>query len=149
VNLLGNAVKFSPVGGTITVGLRGAARAVLITISDSGAGIPSVDQQRIFERFYRAPRETGDPTIRGSGLGLAIVKAIVTQHGGTIDVESHPGQGATFTVRLPLAAGPGGAGGPAASPDVAGAAVRPQRDDTVVRGGALTAASTRTDGGRH
>jgi len=97
---------FSPLAGTITVttGRDGAWAA--IAVADSGPGIQAADQDRIFERFYRAPRETNDPITRGSGLGLAIVKAITAQHGGTITVDSEPGRGATFVVRLPLAGRP-------------------------------------------
>lgn len=104
VNLLGNAVKFTPVGGTVTITVEPDGELLAISVSDTGVGIPLAEQNRIFERFYRAPQETNDPIARGSGLGLAIVKAIVTQHGGDVTLTSKPGHGATFTVRLPLAA---------------------------------------------
>jgi PAS domain S-box-containing protein len=103
VNLLGNAVKFTPVGGTITVSVEPAEERLAISVTDTGAGIPPAEQERIFERFYRAPQETNDPLTRGSGLGLAIVKAIISQHGGEVTLHSTPGRGATFTVWLPLA----------------------------------------------
>jgi signal transduction histidine kinase len=103
VNLLGNAVKFTPVGGTVTIAVEQDGELLAISVSDTGSGIPVAEQERIFERFYRAPQETNDPITRGSGLGLAIVKAIVTQHGGDVTLSSKPGHGATFTVRLPLA----------------------------------------------
>jgi PAS domain S-box-containing protein len=102
VNLLGNAVKFTPIGGTITVTTGRDGTYAAIAVADSGPGIAEPDQNRIFERFYRAPRETNDPITRGSGLGLAIVKAITAQHSGTITVDSTPERGATFIVRLPL-----------------------------------------------
>lgn len=104
VNLLGNAVKFTPVGGTVTISVERDGDLLAISVTDTGSGIPLTEQERIFERFYRAPQETNDPITRGSGLGLAIVKAIVTQHGGDVTLASKPGHGATFTVRLPLAA---------------------------------------------
>lgn len=100
-NLLTNAVKFSPVGGQISVRAAREGSDAVIAVRDSGCGIALADQERIFERFYRAPHDTTDPTVRGSGLGLAIVKAIVVQHGGSISLRSTPGAGATFTVRLP------------------------------------------------
>jgi PAS domain S-box-containing protein len=100
-NLLTNAVKFSPVDGKIGVRAAREGNDVVISVSDSGRGIAPVDQERIFERFYRAPHDTTDPTVRGSGLGLAIVKAIVSQHGGAVSLRSALGRGTTFTVRLP------------------------------------------------
>lgn len=106
VNLLGNAVKFTPIGGTITITTGRDGTFAAIAVADSGPGIAAADQDRIFERFYRAPRETNDPITRGSGLGLAIVKAITAQHRGTITVDSTPGRGTTFIVRLPLVAAP-------------------------------------------
>ncbi|HET6877831.1 MAG TPA: PAS domain-containing sensor histidine kinase [Jatrophihabitans sp.] len=102
VNLLTNAVKFTPEGGTVEVAVRHEGNEVAISIADDGDGIPIEDQHRIFDRFYRAPRATEDGQISGSGLGLAIVKAIAVQHGGSIELSSAPGDGATFTLRLPL-----------------------------------------------
>lgn len=101
VNLLTNAVKFTPEGGTVEVAVRRAGDEVAISIVDDGDGIPAEDQHRIFDRFYRAPRATDDGQTTGSGLGLAIVKAIAVQHGGSIELASAPGEGATFTLRLP------------------------------------------------
>ena len=101
VNLLTNAVKFTPEGGTVEVAVRRAGDEVAISIIDDGDGIPAEDQRRIFDRFYRAPRATEDGQAAGSGLGLAIVKAIAVQHGGSIELASAPGEGATFTLRLP------------------------------------------------
>jgi two-component system phosphate regulon sensor histidine kinase PhoR len=103
-NLLTNAVKYNRVGGTVTVAvaLDPAHRAVEVSVSDTGQGIPAEHVPRIFERFYRVDkgrsREQG-----GTGLGLAIVKHIVLAHRGSIRVESRPGEGATFRVRLPQA----------------------------------------------
>lgn len=97
-NLLDNAAKWSPPGGTIHVGSADEGDLVAIWVRDEGPGIPEQDLSRVFERFYKgeASRATS-----GVGLGLAIVKHLVRAHGGTATVESHPGEGARFTVRLP------------------------------------------------
>lgn len=100
-NLLENAVKFSPDGGTVH--LRGGVEGddVIITVSDKGIGIPSRELERIFERFYRVDhgrsRSTG-----GTGLGLAIVRHVAQNHHGTVSVESREGEGASFTLHLPI-----------------------------------------------
>ncbi len=99
-NLIGNAIKYTPDGGDITIEMEAQSEQVILRISDSGPGIPPADQPHIFEKFYRAsnvPKGVG-----GSGLGLAIVKSIVDSHHGRIWVESLLGQGSTFTVVLPL-----------------------------------------------
>ena len=99
-NLIGNAVKYTPEGGDITVELEQQKEQVILRITDTGPGIPPADQPHIFEKFYRAsnvPKGVG-----GSGLGLAIVKSIVDSHQGRIWVESILGKGSTFTVVLPL-----------------------------------------------
>ncbi len=101
VNLLSNAVKYTPVHGSVAVAAHADASHAIISISDTGEGISADDQLRIFDRFYRAPRDEHHP-VNGTGLGLAIVKAITTQHGGTITVRSDPGQGSVFVLRLPL-----------------------------------------------
>ena len=103
-NLLSNAVKYSPDGGNITVTVRqeeddGTACAVL-QVNDPGLGIPEDDLPHIFERFHRGANVAG--RIAGTGIGLAGAKQIVEQHGGSISVESREGEGAAFTVRLPL-----------------------------------------------
>ncbi len=97
-NLLDNAAKWSPQGGTIHVGCEDEGELVAIQVRDEGPGIPEQDLPRVFERFYKgeASRATS-----GVGLGLAIVKHLVRAHGGTATVESRPGEGASFTVRLP------------------------------------------------
>jgi two-component system, OmpR family, sensor kinase len=100
LNLVENAVKFTPPGGIVTLSLRARETGVLMEVSDSGVGIPADAQWSIFERFYRV--EEGRTT-RGSGLGLAICAWIVAAHGGTISVRSHPGMGSTFAVWLPCA----------------------------------------------
>jgi two-component system sensor histidine kinase SenX3 len=102
-NLLDNAVAYSAEGTQIAVTMHLRGDAVEIAVKDQGIGIAELDQERIFERFYRVDparsRATG-----GTGLGLAIVKHIVSNHGGQVTVWSQPGAGSTFTMRLP--AGP-------------------------------------------
>jgi signal transduction histidine kinase/CHASE3 domain sensor protein len=101
-NLVSNAVKFTPAGGTVTVRVRRDGDGALVEVADTGMGIASEDQERLFERFFRADAVM-TAAIQGVGLGLTIVRAIVEGHGGSIGVDSTPGRGATFRVRLPLA----------------------------------------------
>jgi len=98
-NLLDNALKFTPPGATIEMRLFETAPWLSIEVVDNGPGIPTEDLPHIFEELYRGENARGYP---GSGLGLALVQAVVKRHGGTISVRSRPGQGAAFTVRLPL-----------------------------------------------
>jgi two-component system, OmpR family, phosphate regulon sensor histidine kinase PhoR len=102
-NLLDNAVQYSPPGGRIRVLVAAGPREALVTVADTGIGIPLVDQERIFERFYRVDaarsREAG-----GTGLGLSIAKHIVEAHGGRLSVESEVGAGSRFSFSIPLAA---------------------------------------------
>lgn len=100
VNLMSNAVKFSPDGGTVITRLVPGDREVRLLVSDTGMGIPEDEQVRLFTRFFRSSSARGR-AIQGSGLGLSIAKAIVERHGGTVTVESEPGKGTEFTVRLP------------------------------------------------
>jgi two-component system sensor histidine kinase BaeS len=102
LNLLDNARRHTPSGGTISVGTKPRDRMLSVWISDIGMGINPADLPLIFERFYRADRSRTGAT-GGSGLGLAIVKAIVEAHGGTISAESTPGKGTRITFTLPLA----------------------------------------------
>ena len=102
LNLIDNAVKYAAEGKEIAVGLGRTPGGVMLSVRDYGPGIPSDEQPRIFERFYRA-RTARDHNVRGSGIGLALVKHIVEAHGGRIAVSSYPGQGATFTVVVPAA----------------------------------------------
>jgi two-component system phosphate regulon sensor histidine kinase PhoR len=100
VNLLHNAIKFSPAGGEVRVRARGAAGEVVVSVQDHGVGIPSADLDRVFERFYKVDKAR----VRGkggTGLGLAIARHIVEGHGGRIWVESVEGQGATFWFAIP------------------------------------------------
>jgi len=98
-NLVDNAIKYTPPGGTVRVQTRVNRNGVEVIIADSGPGIPQHDLPRIFERFYQVDKARGPS--RGTGLGLAIVNEIVRAHGGQIDVQSAPGQGTTFTVWFP------------------------------------------------
>ncbi|GAA4161031.1 hypothetical protein GCM10022286_18010 [Gryllotalpicola daejeonensis] len=100
-NLISNALKYSPESGVITVTLDRDQTSVIIAVADNGRGISKSDQVRLFDRFFRT-REVREAAIQGVGIGLTIVKAIVDAHGGTISVQSEPGHGSTFTVRLPL-----------------------------------------------
>jgi len=103
VNIIHNAVKYSPVGGTVALRVRSQDRRVLVEIEDHGPGIPAEDQQRVFDRFYRVDkarwRESG-----GAGLGLSIAKWAVEAHGGSIGLESPAGRGCTFRISLPALA---------------------------------------------
>ncbi len=102
VNLLDNAVKYSPDGGEVAVELGSAPGLVTVTVRDSGLGIPAGEHDRIFEKFYRL-----DPALTrgvgGSGLGLYISRELVSRMGGRMSVRSRPGEGAAFTVELPAA----------------------------------------------
>jgi len=96
-NLLGNSIKFTPKGGRVTLEASIDQGRAVFRVIDTGVGIPADRLPLIFERFWQ-----GQPSDRnGVGLGLAISKAIVEAHNGTIEVESEPGQGSTFTVRIP------------------------------------------------
>ncbi|MBN2117487.1 MAG: response regulator [Anaerolineales bacterium] len=101
-NLVSNAIKYTPNGGTITLSLECETNMAKIKIQDTGYGIPADDLPFIFDRFYRAQHEeTKD--IQGNGLGLAIVRSIIERHGGQVQVESKPGVGSCFSFSLPLA----------------------------------------------
>ncbi|MDT4950246.1 MAG: hypothetical protein QOJ37_2841, partial [Pseudonocardiales bacterium] len=103
MNLLDNAVKFTPPGGAIDAQARVRGDTVVIDVTDTGIGIGPDEQDRIFDQFYRA-QAAAQRSIPGAGLGLAIAKAITEQHHGTIQVFSEPGAGSTFTFTLPLRA---------------------------------------------
>ena len=104
-NLVGNAIKYTQVGGVVEVSLTMAHERATLRVRDNGPGIAPEDQQQIFDHFARA-RDAGDGGLRGIGLGLAIARAIAEAHSGTIGLDSSPGTGATFWVDLPVA-GPG------------------------------------------
>lgn len=101
-NLLSNALKFTPAGGSITVRAREEGEFVRVEVSDTGVGIPPDKLDKIFERFYQVDG-TSRRRFGGTGLGLAIVKRIIELHGGKISVTSQPGQGSTFSFTLPKA----------------------------------------------
>ena len=101
-NLLSNALKFTPPGGSVKVGARCIQRKVEITVEDTGRGIPAEDLPHIFDRFYRVRDAGGSaPPEQGLGLGLSFVSWIVTAHKGKISVDSHPGEGTRFAIILP------------------------------------------------
>lgn len=100
INLVGNAVKFTPRGGRVEVTLRCHEQGSTITVADTGIGIPLAEQDRLFSRFFRSSLAQAQ-AIPGSGLGLSIAHSVVAQHGGTLRAESEPGAGTTFVVELP------------------------------------------------
>jgi heavy metal sensor kinase len=102
VNLLDNAIKYTPSGGSINLDVRRSEDKAVIEVADTGIGIPAGDLSHIFERFFRVDKARSRD-IGGAGLGLAIVKSICTAHGGRVDVESIEGRGSRFKVELPLA----------------------------------------------
>jgi signal transduction histidine kinase len=107
INLVDNAMKFSPADTSITISARRRdERTWQLSVADQGPGIPESEHARIFERFYRIGNELRRET-QGAGIGLAIVKHTVDAHGGRIEVDSRPGQGATFVLILPYTQEPG------------------------------------------
>jgi signal transduction histidine kinase len=101
-NLVENAVKFSPEGGTVTVGARRAGAAVEVRVVDEGIGIPAGEREHIFRKFHRV--ESGGRDRGGTGLGLFIARGLVSAMGGRIWVDSDEGRGSSFAFELPLAA---------------------------------------------
>ncbi len=99
LNLIDNGIKYTPPGGGVTVSLRREEGNAALRIKDTGTGIPPEEQEKIFQRFYRTSE--GRARNEGSGLGLCIARSIAAAHGGSIKIESVPGQGSTFTVLLP------------------------------------------------
>ncbi|MDP5226686.1 MULTISPECIES: ATP-binding protein [Arthrobacter] len=99
-NLIDNAVRYSPENTRVGIGIRSREGLIAVSVTDQGDGISPEDQERVFERFYRVDAARSRAT-GGTGLGLSIVKHVVTNHGGEVSVWSQPGQGSTFTVRLP------------------------------------------------
>ena len=98
-NLISNAIKFTPEGGTIEVGLHLEGDTAVVSVEDSGMGIPADELGDVFKRMFRTKKAEN---VSGSGLGLAITKAIVDAHGGEIAVESEEDEGSTFTIRMPM-----------------------------------------------
>jgi signal transduction histidine kinase len=101
VNLLSNAVKYTPRGGSVALALACLADMAVLTVADTGIGIPEKDQGPLFTRFFRASNAV-EAAIPGSGLGLSIVRTIVANHHGDISVQSAQDRGTTITVRVPL-----------------------------------------------
>lgn len=102
VNLLANTARYCRPGDTVTVrAFESGDAAAVVQVADTGPGIDPADLPHVFDRLWRG---TTSATVTGSGIGLAVVRELVTAHGGTVDVDSPPGGGATFTIRLPLAA---------------------------------------------
>ena len=100
LNLLTNAIKFSDPGAAVTLRATRGDDDARIEVEDHGMGIPESEQGRLFSRFFRSSTAQ-ERAVPGTGLGLVIAKTAVDNHGGTIDVASTPGEGTTFTVRLP------------------------------------------------
>lgn len=101
-NLLGNALKFTPSGGRVSVMVKELTTELLVEVRDSGVGIPTEQLDRVFDRFYRVPLPSGTE-VEGTGLGLSICKAVVEEHGGRIWVESVVGKGTAFFLTIPKA----------------------------------------------
>jgi PAS domain S-box-containing protein len=101
-NFVSNAIKFTPVGGSVTVRLAQTNGAAVLEVADTGMGIPADEQERLFERFFRSSTATAQ-AIQGTGLGLTISKAIADAHGGRITFTSVENEGTTFRIELPLA----------------------------------------------
>ena len=105
INLLSNAIKYSPAGSRVSLAGVWDGDWVELAVTDCGIGIPRAEQERIFDKFYRVETPLAEE-VSGSGLGLSLVRYIVDGHGGEVLIDSSPGKGSTFTVRLPL--GPSG-----------------------------------------
>jgi len=101
LNLVNNAIKYSRDEKYLRLDVRRDGDRVLISVTDRGIGVAKGEQKKIFEKFYRAENSLVHDT-KGSGLGLALVQHIMQAHGGTVDVESAPGKGSTFTLVLPI-----------------------------------------------
>jgi signal transduction histidine kinase len=100
INLLSNALKFTPAGGAVDVRVEASPAGAYIGVADTGVGIEPDDLSRVFERLYRADSSRSRST-GGAGIGLSIAKAIVEAHGGTIAAASEPGRGTEFRISLP------------------------------------------------
>jgi signal transduction histidine kinase len=97
-NLLGNALKFTPAGGTVTISTRQDGPSAVLEVADTGVGIPADELPRIFDRFWRGQ---GAAQTSGSGIGLAIAGELTWAHGGTLTATSQPGEGTRLTLTLP------------------------------------------------
>ena len=101
MNLLDNAIKYTPIGGSVEAKVKQRPGEAEIEVADTGIGIEAEAAARVFERFYRVDKARSRAE-GGSGLGLSIAKWAAEAHGGSIHLESQPGRGSTFTVRLPI-----------------------------------------------
>jgi signal transduction histidine kinase len=101
-NLLGNSLKYTPSGGKVVVAVRTTATHLIVEVTDTGIGINPEEQQKLFQKFYRA-KDPRVAKIPGTGLGLALSREIARLHGGDIAVHSELNQGSTFTLSLPIA----------------------------------------------
>jgi len=101
-NLVANALRYTPCGGKIVLSAEAIPQGVRLRVSDTGQGIPPEDLPYVFDRFWRGDRARTRTGGAGSGLGLAIARQLIQAHGGTISVESQPGEGTTFTIELPV-----------------------------------------------
>jgi signal transduction histidine kinase len=99
LNVVGNAVKYSREGGQVVVSAVSRDGNVVISVSDTGVGIPAADLPRIFAAFYRG--QAGESGVAGAGIGLALTRRIVEAHGGSIAATSDPGRGSVFVIELP------------------------------------------------
>lgn len=102
-NLCDNAIKYNKDGGSVAVTVGRDGSDAVVTVADTGIGIPPEHQGRVFERFYRVDKSHSKAS-GGTGLGLSIVKHAVAYHHGTVTLDSREGEGTTFTLRLPLEA---------------------------------------------
>jgi signal transduction histidine kinase len=134
VNLLSNAVKYTPKGGTVCLTVGTENGSAVLTVADTGIGIPEEDQGSLFGRFFRASNAVA-AAIPGSGLGLSIVRTIVKNHHGGLDIQSRQDEGTTVTIRIPLLgkapAAATQAGDSAAAPQAGGSIAAPQGGDSI------------------
>ena len=124
LNVVSNAVKFTPAGGRVDVALSVQDGSAVLRVTDTGIGIPEAEQPDLSSRFFRASNAVAQ-SIPGTGLGLTIVRSIVANHSGDLDVRSREGQGTTVTIRLPLRAAGGGGARPGPGPGGAGPGAPP------------------------
>ncbi|NLZ38020.1 MAG: cell wall metabolism sensor histidine kinase WalK, partial [Firmicutes bacterium] len=102
INLLSNAISFTPAGGKVKISASQEEEWVRISVADSGVGIPPEEQEKVWQRFHKVDKSR-TRKLGGTGLGLSIVKQIVEAHGGSVDLKSRPGKGSVFSFTLPLA----------------------------------------------